>query len=996
MVWNPQWTLSNLPQGALHGRRTATMQERGVWTTDAQAQQVAKECCFITGPFSLPRLAVMMTANPNLIFAPYLKGAVEPVAGVPAGMPEAWFGHRKDGTRAQQTGKYINYIMESGFNPQAQATATVRGRLSGVNHTASSWAEWHVRESIRKLDDTNALSVQNGKHPWRGLWFDSLGTFSPDNAPGFWTGTNPGWDPSRLAPYTKTNWLRQAHHIGDVARNQIAGLTNINPERLLICANGLRGVGGGASASVAIAQHFDLVMTEGWLINGVGSTIQTQAAFESNLQVMLDCQMINGKIAEPIENGTSAMTATQQTQHRRFTAGCNLIVSRGLITFEYGDDQGTPAAAETAKDPDLYGTTHAGGSTLPMDLGAPLGGQSPSLASGHRVAVGASNGQASADGLYARLFDGGTVLVNRTNATINYKASKSYTRVPSLQSPAATTYVAGNLIPVPAGSAEFLTTTGGTGGTAPADTRLPELLGTAREGQKLRIRQGAYSGSPTPIITDQIQQSANGTTGWTNIVGEIGPIFTIPFGSGGTPTTYAADDFSDAQTDTWASADTGGAWTVEQGAAADFDKVSGRGTISHGAASSAKSATLNIGQADVDAVVSVSFPAAAAGGNMQGSLMVRWADTSNYLRLNAILAATGGHITINPDKVVAGTSTSLGTAKDLGVYSAGTDVKMRIRTEGNNIKGKAWLASGSEPGAWDWDITDSSITAAGKLGLRSFRGASNTNTSPQTRFDNLTATSLVGTVTGLVGQFLRTHESATNSAGTDTADSAALGAIVAGAPTDPIWDPNAFPSISGTPAEGATLTATPGTVTATPAASIAYQWETSATTNPGSASDIAGETASTHVPASGTAGTYRRVRVTATSGAVSTQQWSDWIGPLVATDVAPSFSANPAITGTTEAGQTLTATLGTPAGSPTPTVGTPQWQRSTNGGATYQDIAGENGTTYLQQLGDQGALIRIQVPLSNRAGDFIGSSAGVGPVTLPTTLPPLTLSVAVE
>jgi hypothetical protein len=418
--------------------------------------------------------------------------------------------------------------------------------------------------------------------------------------------------------------------------------------------------------------------------------------------------------------------------------------------------------------------------------------------------------------------------------------------------------------------------------------------------------------------------------------------------------------------------------------------------MSHSAANTAKTASLNTGDADFDRTVALIWPAVAAGGNLQASLEGRWTDASNYLRLNAICFASGGHAFVNPDKVVAGVATSLGTTKDLGVYTAGASISLRLRLEDDNLKGKAWLTAGGEPGTFDWNITGVTISGPGKLALRSFRGAGNTNTSPQVKWDNLTSTTLVGTIAGLVTEYLRTHETATNSAGNVAVNSAALGPIVAGAPTDPIWLASDLPSVSGTSVEGAILTCDPGTVLgASP--TIAYQWETSTTKSPGSESNVSGETAATHTPASGTAGAYRRCNVAATIGGVTTHQWTPWLGPIAsgASSSAPVFTTPPSISGTTTAGDPLTLDPGVVTGTPAPSI-TQQWQTSIDSGVTYLDITGQQDLTYLLQSGDAGSYIRAAVTATNSSGSTIAYTSPVGVIVLPSDFPNLNISVTLE
>ncbi len=509
----------------------------------------------------------------------------------------------------------------------------------------------------------------------------------------------------------------------------------------------------------------------------------------------------------------------------------------------------------------------------------------------------------------------------------------------------------------------------------------------------MRVELGSYTSSPSAAITEAWQQAGTPSGAGTAIAGETNHTYSIPFGTGGTATVYAADAYGDTVSNGWGTAAPGGSWSIETGGTADYAKASGKGTFSHSTANTAKFISLNVGLADLDTVVTMSFTNTPTGGNMQSALCLRFADTSNYLRLNTLLAASGGHLTANPDKVVTGTATSLGTAKDLGSYSAGQGVKLRLRLEGANLKAKAWMGTASEPGSWDWDVTDSSISAAGKLAIRSYRGTGNTNTSPQTKADDLTASSLVGTVTGLAGKYLRTAELATNTAGSQAENSAYSAVIATGAPTDPIW--TMLPSASGTPAEGADLTANPGTLTGSPTPTVTYQWETSADASPGSTSNISGETAAVYSVASGTSGAFVRCNVQASNAGATVHQWTGWLGPITASSTAPSPTVAPSISGTTTAGDPLTLALGTWAGTPPPSF-TQQWQRSTDSGATYTDITGETSLTYLLQTGDAGCYIRAGVTASNSSGVTVSYTAPVGVIVLPGGFPNLSISVTLE
>ena len=94
----------------------------------------------------------------------------------------------------------------------------------------------------------------------------------------------------------------------------------------------------------------------------------------------------------------------------------------------------------------------------------------------------------------------------------------------------------------------------------------------------------------------------------------------------------------------------------------------------------------------------------------------------------------------------------------------------------------------------------------------------------------------------------------------------------------------------------------------------------------------------------------------------------------------PANTAAPAVSGTADQGQTLSASTGT--WTPAATAYTYQWQRSTDGGTTWSNISGATGTTYSPGAGDAGAYLRVVVTASNSNGQGSATSGGVGPVTL--------------
>lgn len=222
------------------------------------------------------------------------------------------------------------------------------------------------------------------------------------------------------------------------------------------------------------------------------------------------------------------------------------------------------------------------------------------------------------------------------------------------------------------------------------------------------------------------------------------------------------------------------------------------------------------------------------------------------------------------------------------------------------------------------------------------------------------------------GSTIRVRVTATNTAGTASAESAQTAAIQY-APIN-----TAAPSISGTVSKGQTLTAATGTWDALPTvSSFAYQWQRC--TAPGTCSNISGATASTYLLAQADVGLTIRVHVTATNTVGSTGADS---AETTAVTAAPANTALPTVSGSTQVGATLTTTNGTWTGSPAPTFGY-QWERCDTAGASCTDIASATNQTYGLVSADAGHRIRVKVTATNTVGGATAESAATATITVP-------------
>ncbi|HLH14405.1 MAG TPA: LamG-like jellyroll fold domain-containing protein, partial [Solirubrobacteraceae bacterium] len=222
-----------------------------------------------------------------------------------------------------------------------------------------------------------------------------------------------------------------------------------------------------------------------------------------------------------------------------------------------------------------------------------------------------------------------------------------------------------------------------------------------------------------------------------------------------------------------------------------------------------------------------------------------------------------------------------------------------------------------------------------------------------------------------VGSTMRVVVTAKNSVGSTNATSPPSPVVAANAPSN-----TAAPTISGTATDGQTLSAGTGSWSGSTPLSYAYQWE-SCNSSGEACANISGATGSTYTLGHSDVGTRLRVVVTASNSGGSASSTSAKTATVAA--LAPSNTAAPTISGTATDGQTLTATTGEWAGTPSFTFSY-QWQRCNAAGEACADISGATGSTYTLVHADAGHAVRVAVSAENAAGSSTQRSAPSGEV----------------
>jgi hypothetical protein len=178
------------------------------------------------------------------------------------------------------------------------------------------------------------------------------------------------------------------------------------------------------------------------------------------------------------------------------------------------------------------------------------------------------------------------------------------------------------------------------------------------------------------------------------------------------------------------------------------------------------------------------------------------------------------------------------------------------------------------------------------------------------------------------------------------------------------------PAISGTARSGSTLTTDNGTWSGTPTG-YAYEWRRCDQSG-NTCAAIAGATTQSYQVQQADVGSTLRAAVTATNADGSAQATSSSTAVVTASSSAPANTAAPTISGTAQAGSTLTAANGT--WTNTPTSYTYAWSRCDQNGSSCSTISGATGQTFQLQQVDVGSTLRVAVTATNASGSAQATS----------------------
>lgn len=197
------------------------------------------------------------------------------------------------------------------------------------------------------------------------------------------------------------------------------------------------------------------------------------------------------------------------------------------------------------------------------------------------------------------------------------------------------------------------------------------------------------------------------------------------------------DTFTRVVANGWGTADSGQVWTVTGGIAADYSVTGTRAQQSLTSTGVTRIGSVETTKPNYSAMVTVIPTVVALTQPIEAGMALRRDDVNNNDYRATLLFNTGGTITLQLQRNLAGVVTTL-TSTTLGfAYIATTQVTLLAQVWGSQLQVTAWESTTPQPATPTLTATDASLSAGTLLRLRSQRQPGNTNGTVGFQFDNL-------------------------------------------------------------------------------------------------------------------------------------------------------------------------------------------------------------------------------------------------------------------
>lgn len=220
--------------------------------------------------------------------------------------------------------------------------------------------------------------------------------------------------------------------------------------------------------------------------------------------------------------------------------------------------------------------------------------------------------------------------------------------------------------------------------------------------------------------------------------------------------TIAVDPFTRTTANGWGTPPAvfgfGPTWTTSGGTLANYLTAGGLAVHSQSSVNTRMATLTGAGVQDCDVWVTVTIPVVATGQAIQASLYARWLSANDSVSC-LISFSTSNQVTITAQRTTGGSTFSIGSNATIDTYVAGDSFRMHLKSVGPDIWCKGWKVTNPtpEPAAWSVQVSDSTTSVPGKVGVTSILTTGNTNTLPVAlSFSDFRAIgSIVDTVNGV-------------------------------------------------------------------------------------------------------------------------------------------------------------------------------------------------------------------------------------------------------
>jgi hypothetical protein len=473
----------------------------------------------------------------------------------------------------------------------------------------------------------------------------------------------------------------------------------------------------------------------------------------------------------------------------------------------------------------------------------------------------------------------------------------------------------------------------------PANTGLPTISGTTKQGQALTASNGSWSHSPTSYAYQWRRCNSSGAI-CLDISGATSSSRTLALADAGSTIRLVVTASNSAGS---ASATSSQTAVVSGLPPANTTLPAISGTTTQGQTLSASNGSWS------NLPTSYAYQWRRCNASGANCADISSATASAYTLVYADAGSTTRVVVTASNAYGDSTATSSQTIVAAGLPPANTAIPVISGTTGQgqtlSVSNGSWTNVPTSY-AYQWRRCDGS-------------GENCTNISTATASTYILASEDVGST-------IRAAVTASNTYGDSSAATSGQTVVVGVAPAN-----TALPTISGTKTQGQTLTAAYGSWTNVPT-SYAYQWRRC----DGSGeycTNISSATASTYVLVLADVTSTIRVVVTASNTSGSSSPATS-IQTAVIAGLPPANTALPTISGVTTVGYELTASNGSWANTP-PTSYAYQWRRCSSP-TSCADISSATSGTYVLAPADGGLTIRVVVIATNPYGASTPATSG--------------------